>query len=355
MFVVRPARLNDLDGLMALAQKTGTGLTTLPAHKPALQQKIEDSIKAFSTNGEGTEKLNYLFILEDLSDGTICGTSALIVGIGLDKPFYSYRILHQTQLSNEPKMRVDTELLQLSNDFVGAAEVATLFLDPEYRHSKLGKLLSKARYMLMAAHPERFPDTVISELRGWVDENNQSPFWEAIGRHFFGMDFVTADEINGRGNSQFISDLMPKFPIYTALLPEEARAVIGRPHDGAVPAKKLLEAEGFRFSGAVDIFDGGPEMEVHKRGIWTTRKSQEGVLGGTVEGEGHDPMHLVANHALDNFRVVLTNVVEGASGLWLPKEAADALGAGTGDTVRYAPVERSKNDLEDHTHVSVGE
>jgi arginine N-succinyltransferase len=348
MFVVRPAQLRDLDGLMLLAQKTGTGLTTLPAHKPVLQQKIAESIEAFATPaGAGnTEKLNYLLVLEDLSNGTVCGTSALIVGIGLDKPFYSYRILHQTQLSHEPKMRVDTELLQLSNDFVGAAEVATLFLDPAYRRDKLGKLLSKARYMLMAAHPDRFPDTVISELRGWVDDQNRSPFWEAIGRHFFGMDFMTADEINGRGNSQFISDLMPKFPIYTALLPEDARAVIGRPHDDGVPAKRLLEKEGFRFSGAVDIFDGGPEMEVARRAIWTCRKSQEGTVGGTVEGEGKDPMQLVANPSLETFRVVLTNAVEGSSGLWLAKDAADALEIEAGDKVRYSPIDRPKGDVD---------
>jgi len=344
MFVVRPVRLDDLDGLFGLAQKTGTGLTTLPAHKPALLEKIEDSIEAFSKPAEAQETHTYLLVLEEIKTGVICGTSALIVGIGLDKPFYSYRLLHQTQLSYEPKMRVDTELLQLSNDFVGATEVATLFLDPDYRRGKLGKLLSKARYLFMAAHPERFSDTVIAEIRGWVDDQSRSPFWEAIGRHFFGMDFKTADEINGRGNSQFISDLMPKFPIYTALLPEDARSVIGKPHDSARPAIHLLEKEGFRFSGAVDIFDGGPEMEVHKRGIWTSRMSQKGVLGGTVEGEGQDLVHLAANPSITNFRVVLTNVVEGASGLWLPQEAASALNLSEGETVLYGPVEPPKKD-----------
>ncbi len=346
MFVVRPARPADLDGLMSLAEKTGTGLTTLPAHKPFLQQKIEESQTAFSSDLSEAEKQSYLLVLEDMETGYICGTSALIVGIGLDKPFYSYRILHQTQLSHEPQKRVDTELLQLSNDFLGAVEIATLFIDPDYRRHKLGKLLSKARYMLMAAHMERFPDAVISELRGWVDKNHQSPFWDAIGRHFFGMDFAAADDINGRGNSQFISDLMPKFPIYTALLPESARSVIGRPHDSTIPAKTLLEKEGFRFSGAVDIFDGGPLMEVHKRGIWTCRKSVEGRLSGTVEGEGQDPTHLVANPSLEGFRVVLSNLVEGSEGVWLPHLAATALDVSVGSTLIYSPVDRIKGDTD---------
>ena len=319
MFVVRPARLQDLDGLQALAKKTGTGLTTLPDHRPALEKKIQDSITAFAAPEDLKVKLSYLLVLEDLTTGKVVGTSGLIVGVGLDKPFYSYRLLHQTQVSHDPEMRVDTELMQLSNDFIGATEVATLFLDPDYRKGKLGKLLSKARYLFMAAHPARFSDQVISEIRGWVDDTHNSPFWEAVGRHFFGMSFKEADEINGRGNSQFIADLMPKFPIYTALLPDSARAVIGKPHDGARPAIRLLEQEGFRYSGSVDIFDGGPAMEVHKRGIWSVRKSTASTLDGTVEGEGHDPMHVVVNPKIDNFRVVLTKVVEGSSGVWLPQ------------------------------------
>ncbi len=345
MFVVRPVRLDDLDGLMELAQKTGTGLTTLPAHRPALQEKIEDSIAAFAMPVGANEKHSYLLVLEDTEKGAIAGTSALIVGVGLDKPFYSYRILHQTQLSREPEMRVDTELLQLSNDFTGATEMATLFLNPDYHHvGKLGKLLAKARYMLMAAHPDRFGDQVIAEIRGWVTDEGESPFWESIGRHFFGMDFTVADDINGRGNSQFISDLMPKHPIYTALLPKEVRDIIGRPHSGAAPAKRLLEKEGFLFSGAVDIFDAGPEMVAQKRAIWTVRKSVTGTLGGCVEGEGHDPAHLACNPSLNNFRVVLTNVVEGTSGLWLPQEAAKTLELSEGEAVRYAPIDPVKTE-----------
>lgn len=344
MYVVRPARLNDLDGLFALAEKTGTGLTTLPAHKPALQKKIEQSIEAFSGAVDTSRKAAYLLVLEDTETGTVCGTSALISGVGLDKPFYSYRLLHQTQVCHDPEMRVDTELLQLSNDFVGATEVATLFLDPDHRKGKLGKLLSKARYILMAAHPERFSDIVISEIRGWIDSEGNSPFWEAIGRHFFGMDFETADEINGRGNSQFIADMMPKFPVYTSLLPDSAREVIGKPHDGAKPAIRLLEKEGFRFSGAVDIFDGGPAMQAHKRGIWTSRKSKHGTLGGTVEGEGHDPSDLVANTDIKNFRVTLSNVVEGDTGVWLPEQAAKLLELSAGDALRFGPLERQQAD-----------
>ncbi|MBL4837709.1 MAG: arginine N-succinyltransferase [Kordiimonadaceae bacterium] len=348
MFVVRPARLDDLDGLQALAKQAGNELTTLPDHRPTLKKKIVSSVHAFSSKPAKTEKRTYLLVLEDLATGAIAGTSALVVGLGYDKPFYTYRLLHQTQVSYVPDMRVDTELLQLSNDFLGATEVATLFLAPEYRKGKLGKLLSKARYMLMAAHPDHFSDTIISEIRGWLDENGNSPFWESIGRHFFGMNFKEADKINGQGNSQFISDLMPKFPIYTSLLPKEARNVIGKTHDMATAAIRLLEREGFRFTGAVDIFDAGPAMEAHKKLIWTIRKCEVDTLGGIVEGVGRTPTHLAANGSLDTFRVVKTNVIEGgsgSSGTWLPSKAAEALGIKVGDPIHYSPLEQVSDDF----------
>ena len=345
MFVVRQARSDDLDALMGLAAQTGTGMTTFPANEEVLSKKIEDSITAFAADPADLKsvKTGYLLVLEDIEKNKLVGTSAIITGIGLDKPFYSYRLLHQTQVSQEPAMRVDTELLNLSNDFVGASEIATLFLHPDYRIGQLGKLLAKARYLLVASHPDRFADKMIAEIRGWVDGEETSPFWEAIGRQFFRMDFDEADEINGVGNSQFIADLMPKFPIYTALLPEEARDVIGKAHDSAAPAKRLLEKEGFHFSGAVDIFDGGPTMEAHKWSIWSVRRSVRDKLGGIVEGASHDPKHLVAKTDINDFRVALTNVVETSSGFWVPSDAADILKVQNGDDMRYVPIEREKN------------
>lgn len=355
MFVVRPARLDDLEGLVRLAGVKIPGMTTFPSDENLLRERLEQSVAAFNGPVQLEAKSNYLLLLEDTETGKIIGTSALIVGIGLDKPFYSYRIIHHTQTSKEPEVRVDTELLQLSNDFTGATEVATLFLDPEYRKeeyrsAKLGKLLSKARYLLMAAHRSRFPEVVVAEIRGWVDEKGNSPFWDAIGRHFFGLDFYEADEINGAGNSQFISDLMPTFPIYTAILPDAAQEVIGRPNDGAIPAVRLLEKEGFRFSGAVDIFDAGPLLDARVDLIATCRSSVEGELAGSVEGGHADHHHLAANVSLENFRVVATSVVEGSSGLWLPESAATALEVGEGDTIRYVSLdldETANTPLED--------
>lgn len=335
MLVIRPAETNDLSDLLEMAARSGSGLTTLPNDRQSLLEKIQLSELAFVAEDALEQKYSYLLVLHDTETDKVVGTAGIISGVGLDRPFYSYRILQITQASIEPQLRVDTSMLQLSNDYVGAMEIATLYLDESYRSGYLGRFLARSRYLLIAANKDRFPDKVISEVRGWVDEHNQSPFWDAVGRHFFDMDFSEADLINGQGNSQFISDLMPKFPIYTALLPEKAQEVIGKPHDNARGAIHLLEAEGFMFAGAVDIFDAGPALEARRDNLKTISGSVRGVFAGAVTGNPKEAGHMVSNCRLDGYRCVMSPLVETDSGLWLPEAAASALKVEVGDELNY--------------------
>lgn len=55
------------------------------------------------------------------------------------------------------------------------------------------------------------------------------------------MNFQDADEFNAKFGNQFIADLMPKHPVYIAMLPESARAVIGVPHPTGRAAMRMLE------------------------------------------------------------------------------------------------------------------
>jgi arginine N-succinyltransferase len=107
-----------------------------------------------------------------------------------------------------------------------------------------------------------------------VSPDGVSPFWEAVGRHFFKMDFAEADKLSATTDNQFILDLMPQHPIYADLLPEAAREAIGKCHVDGEGARKLLEWEGFSFSNVVDIFDGGPLMSVQRDNIRTLRESR---------------------------------------------------------------------------------
>ena len=107
-----------------------------------------------------------------------------------------------------------------------------------------------------------------------IDEAGGSPFWDAIAGRFFGMNFQEADSFNGAHGTRFIADLMPKTPIYTAMLPESARAIMAMPHPSGRAAMRMLEQEGFTGGDYVDIFDGGPTMSAKTDDIRTIREAQ---------------------------------------------------------------------------------
>src|SRR5438046_10223693 len=111
-------------------------------------------------------------------------------------------------------------------------------------------------------------------MRGYVDQTGRSPFWEAVGRHFFEFDFYRADVLCGLGEKQFIADLMPRHPIYLPLLRPEVQAVVGRVHHDTEPALALLRAEGFEPVNEVDIFDAGPLVRANVDEIRTIRQAR---------------------------------------------------------------------------------
>jgi arginine N-succinyltransferase len=341
MFVIRPVVETDLDDLVELAKRTGGGLTTLPDNKDVLAERIDLSIKSFSNDFVAICEQYYFFVAEDIVKKRVVGTSAIFASVGNTTPFYNYKILNLMQVSKEPAIKVETQLLTLSNDYAGATELATLYLDPNYRSAGIGRALSKSRYLLMAAYPMRFSEIVMAEVRGWVDDNGQSPFWNAVGRNFFNMEFDEADKINGQGNNQFIGDLMPKFPIYTNLLPDLARSVIGKPHVNSDAALKLLEKEGFKLRGAVDIFDAGPIVEAHTQNIKSVANATRAIVS-VVDELPDKRTSLVANPYLDNFRVVNIPIVlkdDNKAKILIDTASAKVLSVDTGMEVIYLPPE----------------
>src|SRR5207244_11352634 len=137
--------------------------------------------------------------------------------------------------------------LVLANDHTGHSELCSLFLDQRFRVGKNGALLAKSRLLFIADFADLFAAKVIAELRGKLDADGLSPFWEGLGRHFFAMEYSTADYLTGIGQKSFIAELMPRYPVYANLLPDSARAVIGEVHDDTRAARTLLDQDGFRY------------------------------------------------------------------------------------------------------------
>ncbi len=222
MMVIRPVERSDVSALMQLASKTGGGLTSLPANEATLSVRIERAIKTWQGELPKSEQ-GYVFVLEDSETGTVAGICAIEVAVGLNDPWYNYRVGTLVHASKELNVYNALPTLFLSNDHTGSSELCTLFLDPEWRKEGNGYLLSKSRFMFMAAFRDKFNDKVVAEMRGVINEHGYSPFWQSLGKRFFSMDFSRADFLCGTGQKAFIAELMPKHPIYTHFLSRKPR------------------------------------------------------------------------------------------------------------------------------------
>lgn len=235
MMVIRPVERGDIAGLMQLAGKTGGGLTSLPADEKRCRRALSAPCKPGRGRCQKANRVMCSFS-KIPTPGTVAGICAIEVAVGLNDPWYNYRVGTMVHASKELNVYNALPTLFLCNDHTGASELCTLFLDPAWRKEGNGYLLSKSRFMFMAAFRDRFNEKVVAEMRGVIDDTGYSPFWESLGERFFSMEFSRADYLCGTGQKAFIAELMPKHPIYTHFLSPQAQAVIGEVHPQTAPA-----------------------------------------------------------------------------------------------------------------------
>ena len=327
-FVIRAATDADLQPLYEMAKLTGGGFTNLPPEKPALRKKLERSHAAFARDAETIEDDLFVLVLENTATGDVRGTCQIFTHVGQRWPFYSYRLGTMSKHSAELGRTFRAENLSLVSDLEGSSEVGGLFLHPSERAGGLGLLLARSRYLFIRNHRARFGDRLLAELRGIIDEAGGSPFWDGVAGRFFGMNFQDADQFNAVHGNQFIADLMPKHPIYTAMLSDSARAVIGLPHPNGRAAMRMLENEGFAYENYIDIFDGGPTMTARTDTVRTIREARDMEVSDVADGV--EPA-LIATGRLAAFRACLGRVGDGT----IDPASAAALGIASGATVTH--------------------
>lgn len=334
MILVRTARESDIEGVLALAKQAYPGMTTLPPERDVLEAKLRNSINSIDKTLENPKEESYFLVMHDSDSDTIVGTAAIIASLGAKEAFYSYKLNKVTQSCRELDKRVTFETLNLSNHFEGFAEVATLYLHKDYRKNGNGKLLARSRYLFMAQFRERFPSSVMADLRGYFDEQGRSPFWDAVGKQFFDMSFADADLYGGIHGNQFIADLMPKHPLYVNMLPQEAQDVIGQPNVKGKPALEMLKNEGFRWNGHVDIFDAAPSVDTKIDDIVSVKNSHQAEVIGISEFD-HDERAMIATSDVGSFQTLISTISVEKGGVKIPRATMKALNLELGDRVRY--------------------
>lgn len=337
MIIIRPIVATDYNDLHHIAVDSGFGFTSLPVNEDILRKRIEHSESSFKAQVDQPGDQGYLFVMEDTETGQVVGTTGIEAAVGLDNAFYHYHLGKVVHSSRELNIHNTVETLALCNDYTGATEICTLFLQKSHRKEGNGRFLSRCRFLFMAEHKQRFSNCVIAEMRGVSDEQGRSPFYDWLEEHFLSIEFTQADYLTGIGNKDFIAELMPKYPIYVSLLSKKAQQVINKVHNNTVPALHLLEAEGFSHRGYIDIFDAGPTVEAELKHIRAIRNSckYQVLIDDAYGGESHQK-YIVCNTKVEGFRAAQIKLTlrETANQVVITSDIAKALQVQQSDWVR---------------------
>lgn len=332
MWVIRPVRVEDTHSVLKLAASLGPGMTTFPADQDTIARKVNESVGSFEGSLKGA-KAQYLMVLEDSKTKQILGVSAVYPEIGKPLGFFSYhidRVIHHSAVTD---YNLDVKVLNLSNAYTGMTEIGTLAVSPDLRRGGAGKMLARARYMLIASFPSNFAEHVIAEMRGWQNEDGSSPFWSDVGERFFQVDFPSADKMSAVQGAEWFASLLPKNPLYCALLSKEAQDCVGKAHETSAIAMRMLMKEGFKFENFIDIFDAGPQVIARRDEIKTVRDSTELSLALDCEPENEHEF-LICNDHLEGFRLVRAKAKITNETISVDSQTRSLLNASLGDKLR---------------------
>ncbi len=107
MFVIRPIKSSDLDGLMKLLEDSGHGLTSLPKDEEIIKHKILISERSVAHRGDRPGGEAYLFVMEELFTGKIVGINGIISKIGGFEAYYFYHLKEETMISTATRLSED--------------------------------------------------------------------------------------------------------------------------------------------------------------------------------------------------------------------------------------------------------
>ena len=127
--------------------------------------------------------------------------------------------------------------------------------------------------------------------------------------------------------------------VYTS----SARDAIGAVHADTLPARAMLEQEGFRYEGYVDIFDAGPTFECTRDNVDAVRRASVmpcalGEEDPVPDSLTDDILWLVCNRKFGDWRALVAAAPPRVDRFPLMPYAALALGVAEGDSVRVVPL-----------------
>jgi arginine N-succinyltransferase len=330
--------MKDVDALESMAAVSIPGVHTLPRTREKIIASVERSIASFAAHVDIPSEESYMFVLEDVAAGEIAGTSAIHASAGSNGTYFAFRNDVIQQVSRDLNISHSVHALTLCSELTSYSQLSGFYVKNRDNPGPESALLSRARILFAVLAPHRFGDRFFVPLAGRLEADGQSPFWNALGRKFFKMDFLEAERIiGGARNRTLIVELMPHYPVYVPLLPGDAQAAMGQIHPSGQLAFNLLTQEGFEADEYIDIFDGGPILQAHKHSL----RSFAGSMVRRVEALDAPPAtpDALVDYAVasgeQHFRAITVACPPAETGevVCLPRAALAALGVAPGDNV----------------------
>jgi arginine N-succinyltransferase len=377
MYLVRHAQPGDVSTLAKLARMVY--FINLPPDEKIILQKIEGSRKAFRRAVEGeihepapadpaaadgqprgatanaglgnAHKRSdvFVFAMEETASASVVGTSQLISRMGgPGDPNYSMKLSERRFFSKTLNFGTTHTVARLYADESGPTEVGGLVLQASLRgqtHSnrktptaaRPGRFLSWVRFHFMGVFRETFPDRVVAEMAPPVSPDGDNLFWDHIGRKFVPVKYAEADRFC-QYNRAFIEELLPKDDIYLTLLPLEVLNMVAQVSAETIPARRMLEKQGFKYKGFIDPFDGGPHLEADTDQIPLVRDTKRATIGAAIAPAKCDTRGIVSvTTAEGEFRAIETEFAVSGETLRLTKEALSALHADDAAVAGFTP------------------
>jgi arginine N-succinyltransferase len=335
MMLVRPVEQNDLPALADLAQRAAVGAAwghRMPATPQLLQRAVAKSLASFAEQVEQPGDQAYLFVL--VTEAGIVGCATLTALAGTAGTCFVFRRDRLRQLSMDLEMRHDMQAVTMCSALSGHSHLSACYVEAG---ADAAFLLSRARLLFAAAAPQRFAERFAASLPGVCDDQGGSPFWDALGRHFFERDLRQTEALlDGARDHPAMVEMMPHYPVYLALLPAAAAEAVGRTHASAADVLGSLVDEGFAPHDYAGLFDGGAVLHGHRDTLRSTAAPLRRRVGGEARpGPAQSRRYLVASGAGQDFRAIIAHCwpAPGDVLLDLPLESMRALGVQSGDAV----------------------
>ena len=341
-FRIRGVGADDLKDLTSVAHHLNS--VNLPDSSESVRQIIDHSVRSFTGEIRDPRRCEYVFVLEDLVDRRVVGTSMVLGQLGRrDAPYIYFDVRSEEKYSSSLDKHFHHTVLRIGYSYDGPTEIGGIVLDPSYRKvpERLGQFLSYVRFLFIATHRDRFRDEILAELLPPLQPDGTSLLWEALGRHFTGLSYKDADKLSKR-NKEFIKALFPEGDVYASLLPIEAQRVIGEVGQQTKGVEKLLKRIGFQYCERIDPFDGGPHFLAPTDEISLVTASEKKHLAD-VRALPASPTRergLFATESAEPpfWRAVLVPFEEEDGGLVIDPDDATAIDAKVGDLVMFLPL-----------------